>query len=105
MTTEEFLKLAACRDADPRLFDLAWFPAAYVALAYCAVCPVRIRCLEHISPAQNFYEGVAGGMVWKDGDRLRANHRRQVIRDRKHMRELAVHPETIDNLTFALGNV
>lgn len=105
MGPEELVEAARCRNANDRLFNATWFPYAYAALKYCAECPVRLECLDHMSPAQNFYSGVAGGMVWSEGRRVRANHKQQVIRDRKHVMDLATHRETLLNLEAARGTI
>jgi hypothetical protein len=102
---EKFLSLAACVDADENLFDLYWFPMAYEPLAYCNKCPVRLECVDYLDPANNYFSGVCGGMVWSSGRRVRANGKQQVIRDRKHMHELAVHKETLETLDVASGTI
>lgn len=62
---------AACRTADPRLFDDTTDPAP--ALAYCAVCPVVAECLawvradNHGKVRSARYSGVAGGRVVFEG--------------------------------------
>lgn len=105
MNTEEFLEYAACVGADPRLFDEHWFPKAYEALAYCAECPVRLQCIDYLEPAKNEFTGVCGGLVWRRGRRVRANHKQQVIRDRKHLYQLATQLETVVNLQVAAGTI
>lgn len=105
MNPDEFLARARCRDADPTVFDVHWFPSAYEGLAHCAECPVRIDCLSYLEPARNEFSGICGGLVWRHGRRVRANHKQQVIRDKKHLHELAVHVETITNLNVAAGTI
>jgi hypothetical protein len=105
LSPEELVEAARCNGEDDTLFNATWFPVAYEALRYCAECPVRLECLDYISPAQNFYSGVAGGMVWSEGRRVRANHKQQVIRDRKHVLDLALHRETLLNLQAARGTI
>jgi hypothetical protein len=105
VTNGEFLARAACAGADPTLFDQHWFPVAYEALEFCSACPVRQECIDHIDPANNFFSGVCGGMVWSYGRRVRPNGKQQVIRDRKHMHELAVHRETLETLAVAAGTI
>lgn len=105
MSPDELVAAARCNGEDPSLFDATWFPVAYSALRFCGECPVRLECLEYMSPAQNFYSGVAGGLVWSDGRRVRANHKQQVIRDRKHILDLALHRETLLNLEAARGTI
>lgn len=96
---------AACVGADPRTFDEYWFPAAYEGLAYCAECPVRLECLEYVEPARYEFTGICGGLVWRYGRRVRANHKHQVIRDKKHLYQLATHTETRLNLSVAAGDI
>jgi len=103
--TREFLDRAACQDANPILFDQHWFPVAYQALEVCSRCPVRRECVDYLDPANNYYSGVCGGMVWSRGNRVRPNGKQQVIRDRKHMHELAVHRETLETLAVAAGTI
>lgn len=105
MTSDEFLGQAACVGADPTLFDQHWFPVAYEALDYCSDCPVRRECIDHVDPANNFFSGVCGGMVWSYGKRVRPNGKQQVIRDRKHMHELSQHRETLETLAIAAGTI
>lgn len=105
MITEEFLALAACTKANPTLFEQHWFPVAYEALEWCSSCPVRRECLDYLNPANNHFSGVCGGMVWASGNRVRPNGKRQVIRDRKHLHELAVHTETLETLAVAAGTI
>lgn len=105
MNTDEFLARARCAGADPTLFDQHWFPAVYEGLAYCADCPVRLECIGYLEPARNEFTGICGGLVWRRGRRVRANHKQQVIRDRKHLYELANHVETVANLQVAAGTI
>jgi hypothetical protein len=73
--TKRVLRLnsqAACRSADPTLFDAnAWTPEARVALRYCLECPVQLLCLTVVVTPASFYDGVAGGMVWRNGRPVR----------------------------------
>lgn len=103
MDNREFLNKAACTRSAPALFALHWFPKVYEALEVCAGCPVRAECIDYLDPANNYFTGVCGGLVWSDGRRVRANGKQQVIRDRKHMHELAVHRETLETLDVASG--
>lgn len=105
MSPEELVAAARCNGEDPSLFDATWFPKAYSALRFCSECTVRIACLDYVGPAQNFYNGVAGGMVWSEGRRVRANQKQQVIRDRKHVLDLAQHRETLLTLEAARGTI
>lgn len=55
----------ACHDAEPLLFDDPTHPT--IALSICAGCPVRDWCLRTVDPAASFYDGIAGGHVWRNG--------------------------------------
>ena len=55
----------ACGPDTSDLFDHEW--AYSMALALCQECPVRDWCLRVVDPARNFYDGVAGGAVWREG--------------------------------------
>lgn len=75
-TTLTWRDVAACADADPDLFDLpARAPgrtrdaARHVIDAYCTPCPVRTACAAWAA-AEDRFDGIAGGAVWRDGRRL-----------------------------------
>lgn len=55
----------ACKPEEADLFDNEWLYDQ--ALAICAPCPVKAWCLRQVDPVPGFYDGVAGGHVWKDG--------------------------------------
>lgn len=57
---------AACRDM-PGQFDHFAGEAAAAALAVCATCPVKAECLAVVMPRGNSFDGVAGGIVWREG--------------------------------------
>ena len=61
---------AACREADPSLFDSTGGVLARYALQYCRKCPVQRECEEFVRPKKSFFEGVCGGKVWRDGRRV-----------------------------------
>lgn len=54
-----------CADQEPEIFENEWL--YNVALGYCRDCPVQKWCLDWVDPAKHFFDGVAGGHVWKDG--------------------------------------
>ena len=54
---------AACRGADPWLFDGESAADELEALGYCRRCPVTRQCLEWARTDRKF-AGVAGGKVW-----------------------------------------
>ena len=68
------LSAAACVGADPLYFDDFTYPAAHVALSYCERCPMTAVCLEIVRPQKSHYDGVAGGVVWRNGYRVRPDN-------------------------------
>lgn len=56
---------ARCIGQDPLLFDIE--EAYPLAFDLCDACPVQLWCLETVNPAASWYDGVVGGLVWKDG--------------------------------------
>ena len=58
---------AACRDADPGLFDAVEGPYVQYALAFCARWPLVEECDTFVKPRKSFYDGVAAGKVWRNG--------------------------------------
>lgn len=55
----------SCEDEEPSLFDNEF--TFGMALAICAECPVREWCLNRVDPAGSWFDGVAGGVVWREG--------------------------------------
>jgi hypothetical protein len=60
---------AKCHD-DAILFETQERYLVLEAIKVCNGCSVRRECLEVISPYQSFFDGVAGGFLWKDGRRV-----------------------------------
>jgi hypothetical protein len=60
---------AKCHD-DGILFDTQELYLVIEAIRICNSCSVRRECIEVISPYQNYYDGVAGGFLWRDGKRI-----------------------------------
>ena len=60
----------ACEGQDPWFFEDPF--AHQYALDICALCPVRLWCLNQVDPARMYFDGVAGGHVWKDGELVRS---------------------------------
>ena len=58
---------AACRDADPQLFDAMSGPKVFDALSYCDRCEVVRECETFVRPRKSFFDGVAAGRVWRAG--------------------------------------
>lgn len=57
-----------CKPEQAHLFDYEIYYSA--ALAICETCPVKDWCLQVVDPALNFYDGVVGGVAWKEGKPL-----------------------------------
>lgn len=55
---------AACKEAEPSLFEVTQPRYALPAVAYCQRCPVKAACLAS-RPEQAY--GVWGGAVWSGG--------------------------------------
>lgn len=68
------LSVAACVGADPALFDDCTFPQAQLALTFCERCPVTQQCIDMVRPSKSFFDGVAGGVVWRNGYRVRPDN-------------------------------
>lgn len=62
-----FISQAPCRDSDPWLFDQFNLDLAQPALNYCARCPFWNECESLVQPKPNFYDGIVGGKVWRNG--------------------------------------
>jgi WhiB family redox-sensing transcriptional regulator len=58
---------AACRDADPGLFDAVEGIQVHYALSYCQRCEVVKECDAFVRPRKSFYDGVAAGKLWRNG--------------------------------------
>lgn len=65
---------AACAGSDPALFDHARYPQALAALGFCMRCTVRQECLAAVRPGRSFFDGVCGGVVWRNGYRVRPDN-------------------------------
>jgi WhiB family redox-sensing transcriptional regulator len=66
---ERDLLQAACIGAAPSLFDANGYPSAYDGIKVCAHCPrdTKWACLQKIEPHKTWFDGVAGGIVWRNG--------------------------------------
>lgn len=58
---------AECRDAPPNLFDATELHQAAQGLSYCATCIVTVLCRAVIRPGRTYYDGIAGGSVYRNG--------------------------------------
>jgi hypothetical protein len=70
---------AACSEVTPYVFEDPDNPKT--ALAYCAVCPVRAWCLRQVQPASSYFDGIAGGHVWKEGQHRGGDRKDPILRD------------------------
>jgi len=62
-----FTSKAPCREADPWLFDQFNLDLAQPALNYCSTCIFWTECESLVQPKPNFYDGIVGGKVWRNG--------------------------------------
>ena len=62
-----FTSQAPCREADPWLFDQFNLDLAQPALNYCSSCIFWTECESLVQPKPNFYDGIVGGKVWRNG--------------------------------------
>jgi len=68
------LEKAACLGKSPQIFDAFTFPEADTAMSICSTCSVVTECFNLVRPNKSFFDGVAGGIVWRNGYRVRANN-------------------------------
>jgi WhiB family transcriptional regulator, redox-sensing transcriptional regulator len=65
---------AACLGKSPKIFDAFTFPEAAEAMKICSICTVVTECFNLVRPNKSFFDGVAGGIVWRNGYRVRENN-------------------------------
>lgn len=70
----KWLPLTACSGEDPALFDQYTFPAASEALRICSHCRFVAECMDWVRPSKSFFDGVAAGVVWRNGYRVRGDN-------------------------------
>ncbi|WP_425245729.1 WhiB family transcriptional regulator [Streptomyces sp. NEAU-NA10] len=58
---------AACAGLPPRVVFSKKAKEAAPALRACARCAVRSACEEAVAPAENWFDGVCGGRLWRSG--------------------------------------
>ncbi|WP_217549151.1 WhiB family transcriptional regulator [Streptomyces sp. GbtcB6] len=58
---------AACTGLPPRVVFSKKVKEAAPALRACTRCPVRRDCEEAVAPADNWFDGVCGGRLWRRG--------------------------------------
>lgn len=69
-----WLALAACAGEDPSVFDHKTFPEAGEGLRICGNCRVVVECMEWVRPGKSGFDGVAAGVVWRNGYKVRADN-------------------------------
>lgn len=69
-----WLHEAACKGEDPAVFDHYVFPQAKKALQICGGCHFIDECLAWVRPNKSFYDGVAAGIAWRNGYRVRPDN-------------------------------
>jgi hypothetical protein len=72
--TDSALRDAACIGHDPALFDITEYPRALAALAVCGTCTIKVQCLAVVRPGPSWFDGVAGGIVWRNGYQVRRDN-------------------------------
>lgn len=65
---------AACIGVEPSVFDHYQFPEASLALYYCQRCTIVEQCITTVRPSKSHFDGVAGGVVWRNGYRVRPDN-------------------------------
>lgn len=68
--TVRLMESAACKGADPRLFDATNGDAVDDALSYCDRCPVTRECEDYVKPRRSYFDGVCAGKVWSNGSEI-----------------------------------
>lgn len=96
------LHLSACQTIDPAVFDVFVFPGARRALTICGRCPVTQECLDWVKPQKSFFDGVAGGVVWRNGYRVRPDNS---TREDRIVRIRRMRGETIETDTTEVPEI
>lgn len=65
--TARSLDRAACKGANPALFDAVAGDRVFDALSYCERCPVIEACCDYVQPSRSYFDGVAAGRLWRNG--------------------------------------
>jgi len=64
---------AVCTDSEAIYFDqIEHNEMAKEALDHCAVCPVKTQCIMVVKPRESFFDGICGGIIWKNGQQVGA---------------------------------
>lgn len=69
-----WLTLTACSGEDPAIFDHYTFPDAREALRICSHCRFIEECMDWVRPNKSHFDGVAAGVVWRNGYRVRPDN-------------------------------
>jgi hypothetical protein len=69
-----WLHAAACAGEKPDLFDFFTYPEASEALRICGNCEYTSQCMEWVRPNKSSFDGVAAGVVWRNGYRVRPDN-------------------------------
>ena len=64
------LEQAACIGMPPQVFDGKSAYDIHAGIMVCRSCLVRQPCLEWLRPRRTFYDGIAGGKLWRDGKQI-----------------------------------
>lgn len=70
----KWLMLAACAGEKPSLFDFMTYPEASEALRICGNCRFTVECMDLVKPSKSSFDGVAAGVVWRNGYRVRPDN-------------------------------
>lgn len=73
-TPMKWLSLAACVGEKPALFDHVTYPEASEALRICGHCRYTSECMELVRPSKSSFDGIAAGVVWRNGYRVRPDN-------------------------------
>lgn len=63
-----------CVGADPKIFDHYEYPGASQGLQICSGCRVVELCMNWVRPHKSYFTGVAAGVVWRNGYRVRPDN-------------------------------
>ncbi|MFJ3900451.1 WhiB family transcriptional regulator [Streptomyces sp. NPDC090025] len=66
---------AACAGLSPSVVFSRRGKEAAPALRACAVCPVRSECEAAVAPAENWFDGVCAGRLWRNGRPVKPRRR------------------------------
>lgn len=64
---DDWQAAAACGGLPPRIVFSKKIKEAAPALRACTRCTVRRACEETVAPAENWFDGVCGGRLWRSG--------------------------------------